>query len=88
MSIGKLISVLKVKIIFFNINSIFTKIRRKIPTGSDIYIQASFIDFCSPPIKSRGTFKDDELKSNQSLCVANLIENQLIEWLEIIQVKK
>ena len=49
-------------IIFFNINSIFTKIRRKIPTGSDIYIQASFIDFCSPPIKSRGTFKDDELK--------------------------
>ena len=46
---------------FLKINSIFTEIKKTIPTGKDIYIQANFIGSALPPIKLKGILIEAEL---------------------------
>ena len=46
------------------ISSTFTRVIIASPTGSDIYIQASFTRIASIPIRCKGHFKEEEEKSH------------------------
>jgi hypothetical protein len=45
----------------------FTEIKKTIPTGKDIYIQANFIGSALPPIKLKGILIEAELKIHPAL---------------------
>ena len=48
-----------------------TEISKNIPTGRDIYIQANFRAFTSPPIRCKGIFIEDELNIHPILTCCN-----------------
>ena len=45
----------------------FTEIKKTIPTGKDIYIQANFIGSALPPIKLKGILIEAELNIQPAL---------------------
>jgi len=49
----------------------FTDIKKIIPTGKDIYIQANFIGSAFPPIKWKGIFIEEELNIHPALICLN-----------------
>ncbi len=45
----------------------FTEIKKIIPIGNDMYIQANFIGSAFPPIKWKGIFIEEELNIHPAL---------------------
>ena len=57
----------------------FTEIKKTIPTGNDIYIQANFIGSALPPIKLNGILIEAELKIHPALMCYNPNSSPMIK---------
>ena len=57
----------------------FTEIKKTIPTGKDIYIQANFIGSALPPIKLKGILIEAELNIHPAFICFKPNSNPMIK---------